>query len=537
MLATQSLIETRARELDILSQAVIATDAAGEIVYWNAVAERLYGWSSGEAVGRPITEITPAVQSRDEATRIMERLRLGEPWSGEFEVQRKDGVTFLAHVVDAPVLDDSGSLVGIVGVSSDLSPLARLQRLARDLSAATTQKDAAEVALRSTMDAAGAAAGWFMIVNGDGGCIEAVHSVGYASDVVERFRSLPLDAPLPIAIAVRTREPIFVTSREEWNARFPAAADVADPSSRGWIALPLLVGNRAVGAIGLSIRVARDLAPRDRDLLTAMSQHAAVAIERARLYDAEHAARELAETARAKAEDANRTKSAFLASMSHELRTPLGAILGYQDLLSGEILGPLNQAQRDHLKRLRSNATHLLSLIDELLSFARLEASRESVHAEQQGLGLLVEEVNDIVTPLARAKQLDYRAVVEDPAAMLRTDVQKLKQILVNLIGNAIKYTERGSITLEIGVRADELRATVTDTGIGIAPEHTERVFEPFWQVGPGNRRSGGTGLGLSVSRSLARLLGGDISVTSTLGEGSRFTFIAPVGIARTAST
>lgn len=535
MLATQPLIETRARELDILSQAVIATDVAGEIVYWNAAAERLYGWSSEEAVGRQITDVTPTQQSREQALRIMETLRRGEHWSGEFEVQRKDGLTFLAHVVDAPVLDDSGTLVGIIGVSSDLSPLARLQRLARELSAATTRKKVADLALRATMDAVGASAGWFMTLSSDGQCMEALHSLGYDPVVVERFRTIPIDAPVPIAIAMRSGEPIYVSSRDEWNTRFPAVADLADPNTRAWIALPLLLGNERIGALGLSVRTPRDFTARDRDLLATMAQHAAVAVDRARLFDAEHTAREEAEAARAKAEEANRSKSAFLASMSHELRTPLGAILGYQDLLSGEILGPLNQAQQDHLKRLRSNATHLLALIDQLLSYARLEAVRESIHAEQRPVGQLVEEVNDIVTPLTSAKHLDYRASVEDAGAVVQTDVQKLKQILVNLVGNAIKYTDNGSIALDVEIRAGQLRAAVSDTGIGIAPEHIDRVFEPFWQVDRGHRGTSGTGLGLSVSRSLARLLGGDITVASTLGKGSRFTLSVPAGLSRSA--
>ena len=530
MVPGESLVETRARELDVLSRAVIGTDAAGNVLYWNDAARDLYGWTSAEAVGRRITELTPTTQSREAASEIIEMLRRGHYWSGEFPVTRKDGATFVAHVIDAPVHDDAGQFVGIVGLSSDASPIVMLQRLARDLSAAAEPAEVARAALRSSMEAVAAAAGMFTVLEPDGRTLRTVGSLGYANEVIERFRSIPLDAPLPISIAVTTGEAIFVTSREEWKSRFPAVADISDPRTRAWVALPLSVGTRVVGAVGLSVRFPREFSAADRATLLAISQHAAVAVERALLFQAERAAREEAEQARAKAEEANRAKSAFLATMSHELRTPLGAIIGYHDLLAAEILGPINDEQRRHLERLRRSATHLLSLIDEVLTFSRLEAAREEVHPERCLLGQLVEEVSDIIRPLADAKGLAFECTVPNPAAELNSDAQKIRQILVNLAGNAVKYTSRGSVKIEYDVANGVMTAAVTDTGVGIRADHLGLVFDPFWQVeSTRSRSSGGTGLGLSVARKLARLLGGDIEVRSTPGEGSTFTLRLPV--------
>ena len=532
MLSTLSLVESRARELDGLKQAVIATDAEGHVIFWNDEAQRLYGWSSEEALHRSITELTPTPLSRDEAARILDTLRRGRHWSGAFPVTRKDGSNFVAHVVDAPVRDDDGEIVGIIGISSDVSPIVRLQHLARDLSAALTPTAVARVALDAALELSGAAAGSFMITNREGSALEALESRGYSAEIMERFRTIPVDATVPIAIAARALEPLFVSSPAEWTERFPEIADAIDPRTRSWIALPLKIGARGVGAMGLSVRIERTFSEDERAMLVAVSQHAAVAVERALLFEAERVAREAAESAQRRAEEATRVKSAFLATMSHELRTPLGAIIGYHDLLSEGILGPLNEAQTSHLRRLRNSATHLLSVIDEILTYSRLEAEREVVHADRIALGKLVESVNEIVMPIAREKGLDCVAEVHDPRVELTTDVQKLKQILVNLAGNAVKYTERGQVKLAYTVSGGKLTASVSDTGIGIAPEHLAHVFDPFWQVDTGKRRrQSGSGLGLSVSRSLAILLGGELRAESVVGSGSVFTLRIPVGV------
>ena len=217
-------------------------------------------------------------------------------------------------------------------------------------------------------------------------------------------------------------------------------------------------------------------------------------------------------------------KSDFLATMSHELRTPLNAIIGYASLLADEIPGPVTPDQQRQLERVRLSARHLLTLIDEVLTFSRLEAGRETVVTEPVDVARALDEAATLVQPLAASKGLTFR--VEGPAQPLivATDAGKLRQILVNLLSNAVKFTERGEVVLSARVDGPLLCVEVRDTGIGIAPAHLERIFEPFWQVEAAvSRRAPGTGLGLSVSRRLARLLGGELEVESAPGQGSRF--------------
>jgi signal transduction histidine kinase len=229
------------------------------------------------------------------------------------------------------------------------------------------------------------------------------------------------------------------------------------------------------------------------------------------------------------AEAANEAKSAFLATMSHELRTPLAAIIGYQDLLANGITGPVTAAQSGQLARIKQSANHLLSLIDQVLTFARVDANREVVELESVDATDLVDAVATVVAPLAAAKGLELMVVPPSHPIGLTTDPLKVRQILINLLGNAVKFSDRGRIELRVRETDEMLFFDIQDTGIGIPPEHIDHVFDAFWQVrGSMTRKEGGTGLGLSVARRLARLLSGDVTVTSTMGVGSIFTVRLP---------
>ena len=235
---------------------------------------------------------------------------------------------------------------------------------------------------------------------------------------------------------------------------------------------------------------------------------------------------------------ANRAKSAFLATMSHELRTPLNAVIGYADLLLAGIPDAIPAASERQVERITLASRHLLSVIEEILSYARIEAGREVVERAEVDLREVVSEVAAIAEPLARDKRLAFVSPAEVRPSTLVTDARKLRQILVNLLGNAVKFTERGEIRFEVEEAGGWVEFRVRDTGIGIASDELERVFEPFRQVDQASTRTaGGTGLGLSVSRHLARLLGGDVSVVSALGEGSTFTLRLPVLPVSEAST
>jgi signal transduction histidine kinase len=246
-------------------------------------------------------------------------------------------------------------------------------------------------------------------------------------------------------------------------------------------------------------------------------------LQRARLLDREQVARQ-------EAEGANQAKGNFLAVMSHELRTPLSAIIGYEELLADGITGPVTDAQRQQLGRIKASARHLLQLIDEILTFSRAEAGREEVLTETVPVSSVVDEAVGLVAPLADDKGVALGVTSPPPTLSARTDPRKVRQILVNLLSNAVKFTEPGGrVTLDVGAGDGRMQFTVSDSGIGIPAEHLERIFDPFWQVEQQpTRRAGGTGLGLSVSRRLAQMMGGDIAVRSAVGRGSTFIVTLP---------
>ncbi|MDQ2889786.1 MAG: PAS domain-containing sensor histidine kinase [Gemmatimonadota bacterium] len=244
--------------------------------------------------------------------------------------------------------------------------------------------------------------------------------------------------------------------------------------------------------------------------------------------EAERRARAEAEAAGLAAETASRAKSDFLAVMSHELRTPLNAIGGYTELISMGIRGPVTEAQLEDLARITRSQQHLLGLINDLLNMARLDAGKVSYDIADIPLSAAMDRVEELILPQLTARGLKYARAACDPALCVRADAEKLRQVLVNVLSNATKYTDTGSVTVECDVTDESASIRVRDTGPGIAPDQLGRIFEPFVQISGSGRPREGVGLGLAISRDLARGMRGELTADSTLGAGSIFTLTLP---------
>jgi signal transduction histidine kinase len=302
---------------------------------------------------------------------------------------------------------------------------------------------------------------------------------------------------------------------------------MTEEAIQAFAGFPLVVGDQLLGVLAVYHR--RPLDRNTIELLTLFAQHAATAIQEAHLF---HLATE--QTARLTAlnvelQRANQHKAEFLANMSHELRTPLNSILGFSQLLLEGDGGVLTGDQRQDVDIITQNGQHLLALINDLLDISKLEAGKAQLHRGEVEVEPLILECVDSVSSLAKTKKLDLSVSVSAEVGRVFADGPKLKQVLLNLLGNAIKFTETGSVRVTAERQGAELRVSVRDTGIGVPVEDTERIFESFTQGKSGiSGKYQGTGLGLAICRQLVEMHGGRISVKSTPGQGSTFSFTIP---------
>jgi signal transduction histidine kinase len=258
-------------------------------------------------------------------------------------------------------------------------------------------------------------------------------------------------------------------------------------------------------------------------LLSTFATQSALAIQNARLFrEIEVKSRELAA--------ASQHKSEFLANMSHELRTPLNAIIGFSEVLSERMFGELNEKQEEYLKDIYASGQHLLSLINDILDLSKIEAGRMELELTDFDLPTALDSALTLVRERAGRRGIALHLNVDNQLSQIQADERKIRQVVLNLLSNAIKFTlEGGRIEVRAAPVDASVEVSVSDTGVGIAPEDQEAVFEEFRQVGTADKKVEGTGLGLTLCRKFVELHGGKIWVTSQVGEGSTFTFRLPV--------
>jgi PAS domain S-box-containing protein len=417
------------------------------------------------------------------------------PIDGEYRLRQSDDTYRWCNVRIVPMLTDDGAVREWVGVCVDVEERKRGHEERARLAAIVESSDDAIVG--KTLDG--------IITSWNRG---AETIFGYtAAEALGKHISLiiPLERraeEADVLARVRRGEKVdhFDTERHTKNGRRVSISLTVSPI-KDW-------EGRVIGAS----KVARDVTER---------RLAEEALRRAKAD---------AEEARRLADAANRTKSEFLASMSHELRTPLNAILGYAELVALGIYGPVSEGQRNAMGRLRRSGEHLLALVNDVLGFAKLEAGVVQYDIAPVPIDALLSSLEALVAPQLAARMLRYRHEGCDPSIKVQADADKVRQIVVNLLANAIKFTPAGGeITLACAIEAGRVRIDVRDTGMGIPPDKLEAIFEPFVQAERRRTHPGeGVGLGLAISRELARAMGGDITVASRLETGSTFTLTLP---------
>jgi signal transduction histidine kinase len=531
---TRELERSERRFLDIVERtadAIIVVDDDGVIRFANPAARSMFASRQNELVGTHFG--FPLVSGE---TTELDLISAGAPRSAEMRVMESEW-------------DGAPALIASL---RDITERKLVEENARRLVREQTGREAAEAAaqtlrfladatttLASSLDYAttlsalaqlcvGRIADWSVVYGLDESGVPhrlaVAHCDAEKEHLARQLQSIPIAtvAPHPVLDVLRTRTPkiVHAVSDETLATMTPTVRERELARALGvssFLIVPVIARGDPLGAIALVASTPdRHFDDDDVTLATDIAGRAALALDNARLYG--------------HAQNANQAKTDFLAIVSHDLRTPLTAIVGYADLLDDGIPVPLPAESRHSVQRIRTSARHLMYLLDELLVFARLDGGSETAHLATCELQTVVREVAAVMERLAQERGLEFRLSLPPEPLDVETDADKLRQVLLNLAGNAVKYTAHGSVEIAVRLESEDgILISVCDTGPGIAPEHVEHIFEPFWQVDRTQRsQGGGTGLGLSVVRRMLDLLGGSVRVESALGKGSSFVVRLP---------
>ncbi len=521
--------------------AIVTMDEGGRILFANPAAERMFGYAELELVGKPLTVLMPERMRGRHKIGLRRYLETGSrqvDWSlMRLPGVHRDGREMALSISFGEYHDgDERIFTGILrDISEETQRDAGLHFLLEASEALTTSLNyehtlriVAELATRSIADWAAVD----LVEDGNVRRVAVVHpdpaKIRIAQEIETRYPTDP-ESPAGIHHVIRTGERVLVPEIPE-EMLLNAAHDeehlrlIRELELESYICVPLKLRDEVIGALTLvSSNPARRYTEADADLASELARRAAVAIDNARLFSA-------AEDARVNAERANAAKSDFLAMMSHELRTPLNAISGYAELLETGVRGKLTPAQLADVHSIQRSQAHLLSIINDMLNFAKLEAGKVQFQHVKTTLNPLLDGIEELIRPQLREKNLAYEYQPFDRRSTVTIDGEKFQQILLNLLSNAVKYTDEGGrVCLEWEIDGSDIVVRVSDTGKGIPHDKLQAIFEPFVQVEPLRTRvTGGAGLGLAISRDIARAMGGDITVESKPWKGSTFTLRLP---------
>jgi len=551
--------------LDNSPALIYMKDQVGRYLFVNRCWTERMSISSDFAKGKTDFDLFPEHVARHFTANDREVVGCG--CSREFEEQSvlADG-PHIYQSIKVAIRDGDGQFQALCGISTDITErktkeeaLRQTHRALRLLSRcnsavvhAIDEQALLNEVCRIAVGQAGYQFAWVGYADNDEACtVRPVASAGHAEGFLERIHVSWADNEYgrgSIGPAIRTGKPVVVRHLGDQQSFSNWSEELISYNFKSVMSVPLHQGDTVYGALAIYAEEPAAFDSSEVKLLVELGENLAhgiaslrarnergeaiAALERARGELEDRVRLRTAELVEARdaAESADRLKSAFLATMSHELRTPLNSIIGFTGIVLQGLAGPLNSEQSKQLGMVQKSSRHLLALINDVLDISKIEAGQLDIHCALFPMGQAIEKTVSAILPLAQKKGLEVRTELSPEVGEAFSDQQRTEQILLNLLGNAVKFTDQGEVVVRCWRDKEWIHIAVRDTGIGIDPRHHESIFEPFRQTDTGlARKREGTGLGLSICKRLVELLGGSISVESALGQGSTFTVRLPL--------
>ena len=520
--------------------AIFITDQNGIITFANPAFESVYGFKPEEAVGHNPRLIKSGIIPLEQYKNFWATLLSKQAVTGELINRHKDGHLVPIAGTNSPILDEKGDIIGFLAVHHDITDSKRaeesLQRrntylaASADISRLVTSTLDLNTIFKRTVNLVCERFGFYhagiFIVEETGFNANLQEASGDAGEAMKVQRhSLGVGSNSIVGEVTQKGEALVVND----IAASPLhKLNPLLPDTKAEAAIPLRVGNRIIGALDIQSEQANAFSEDDIAVLQTLSDQVAVAIDNARSY-------ELSLQAVKEMREIDRLKTTFLANMSHELRTPLNSIIGFSRVILKGIDGPITELQQTDLTAIYNSGQHLLGLINDILDLSKIEAGKMELAFEEVNVTDVITSVMSTVAGLVKDKPIRLVKHIPEELPHAHADPIRIRQVLINLFSNAAKFTDEGDITVNVQMQTGstgkpEIRISVTDTGPGIAEKDQSKLFQPFSQVDDlPTRKTGGSGLGLSISQRLIHMHGGEIGLQSEVGHGSTFFFTLPV--------
>ena len=527
--------------LERSADAVFLTDINGTIIYANPSFEKVYGFPLDEVIGENPRIIKSGVIPQEQYENFWNTLLNKETVAGELLNKTKDGRLIPIDGTNSPVLDENGNILGFLAIHADITQRKKdeeaLQRRNEYLAASseigrlvTSTLDLDAIFTRSVnliIERFGFYHASIFTVEETGFNAILQESTGLAGQKMkEQKHTLAVGSNSIVGKATEKGEVVVVNNTALDNSIHKPNPLL--PETKAEAAVPLKIGNRIIGTLDIQSTEVNAFSQDEIAILQILADQIAVGIDNARSYN-------LAQQAVEEMREVDRLKSQFLANMSHELRTPLNSIIGFARVILKGIDGPITELQQQDLTAIFNSGQHLLGLINDILDLSRIEAGKMDLTFDEVDMNELIPSVMHTAAGLVKDKPVEIKTDVEADLPLVRADAMRVRQVLINFMSNAAKFTEEGDIivkaALDTNVKGQQsVMVSVTDTGPGISQEDQAKLFQPFSQVDASlTRKVGGTGLGLSICHHLIQMHNGQIGVHSASGKGSTFYFTIPV--------